>query len=79
MQDCKLVKVPIPVGVRITFEQFPKEQEEIEDMEHVPYSSDVGSLMYVMVCIRSEIFHAVGVLRRYMLTHRKENWTIVKR
>jgi hypothetical protein len=79
MQDCKPVKVPIPVGARLTVEQCPKTQEEIEDMAHVPYASVVGSLMYVMVCTRPDISHAVGVLRRYMSTPGKEHWTIVKR
>jgi hypothetical protein len=41
MQDCKLVKVPIPMGERLTIEQCPKTQEEIEDMARVPYASDV--------------------------------------
>jgi hypothetical protein len=48
-------------------------------MAHVPYASVVGSLMYVMVCNRPYISHAVGVLSRYMLTPGKEQWTIVKR
>jgi hypothetical protein len=69
------VKVPIPVGARLTVEQCPKTQEEIEDMAHVPYASVVGSLMYVMVCTRPNISHAVGVLRRYMSTPGKEHWT----
>jgi hypothetical protein len=73
------VKVPIPVGARIIAEQCPNTQEEIEDMEHVPYASDVGSLMYAKVFTQPDIAHAVGVLRRYMLTHGKEHWTIVKR
>jgi hypothetical protein len=71
--------VPIPVGARLTVEQCPKTQEEIEDMAHVPYASVVGSLMYVMVCTRPDISHAVGVLRRYMSTPGKEHWTTVKR
>jgi hypothetical protein len=50
MHDCKPVKVPIPMGERLTVEQCPKTQEEIEDMARVPYASVVGSLMYVMVC-----------------------------
>ena len=41
MQDCKLVKVPILVGARLTIEQCPKTQEEIDDMEHVSYASVV--------------------------------------
>ena len=49
MQDSKLVKVPILVGVKLSTEQCPKAQEEEEDMSHVPYASDVGILMYAMV------------------------------
>jgi poly(3-hydroxybutyrate) depolymerase len=48
-------------------------------MSHVPYASAVGSLMYEMVCTRSDITHAVGVLSRYMSKLGKEHWTIVKR
>jgi hypothetical protein len=35
-------------------------------MSRVPYSSAVGTLMYVMVCTRPDIAHAMGVLRKYM-------------
>ena len=48
-------------------------------MTHVPYASTVGSLMYVMVCTRPNISHAVGVLSRYMSTPRKEHLKVVKR
>jgi len=43
------MKVPILMGERITAEHYPKTREEIEEMEYVPYASDVGSLIYVMV------------------------------
>jgi hypothetical protein len=43
------MKVPIPVGARLTVEQCPKTQEEIEDTTCVPYASVVGSLTYAMV------------------------------
>jgi len=36
MQECKLVKVPIPVGVKLFVDQYPKTQEEEEEMYHVP-------------------------------------------
>eukprot|EP00253_Pinus_taeda_P012555 PITA_12555 len=45
MQDSKPVKVPIPVGVRLSAEQCPRTQEEEEDMSRVPYASAVGSLI----------------------------------
>jgi hypothetical protein len=60
------VKAPILVGERIIIEQCPKTQEEIEDMEYVPYVSVVGSLVYAMVFTRPDITHAVGVLSMYM-------------
>jgi hypothetical protein len=61
------------MGARLTVEQSPKTQEEIEDMACVPYASVIGSLMYVMVWTRPYISHALGVLRRYMSTPGKEH------
>ena len=78
MKDNKSVKVPIPVGVKLSIEQCPKTQEEEEDMSHVPYASAVSSLMYAMVCTKPNIAHAMGVLSRFMLKPGKEHWTIVK-
>jgi hypothetical protein len=79
MQDYKPMKVPILVGARLTVEQCPKTQEEIEKMACVPYESVVGSIIYAMVWTRLDIFHAVGVLSRYMLTPVKVHWTTIKR
>eukprot|EP00253_Pinus_taeda_P011731 PITA_11731 len=64
--DSKPVKVPIPIGVRLSAEQCPKTQEEEEDMSHV------------MVCTRPDIAHVVGVLSRFMSKLGKEHWTTVK-
>jgi len=47
-------------------------------MSRVPDASAVGSLMYVMICIRPDIAHAVGVLSRFMSKLGKQHWTIVK-
>ena len=61
-----MIKVPIPVGVRLYVHKFPETREEEEDMSQVPYASAVGSLMFEMVCTGPYIAHAVGVLSRYM-------------
>jgi hypothetical protein len=79
MHGSKPIKVPIPIGVKLSVDQCPKTQEEEEDMSHVLYANAVGSLMYAMVCTRSDITHAVGVLSRYMSKPGKEHWTSVKR
>jgi hypothetical protein len=73
MQDCKPVKVPIPMAARLPVEQCSKTREEVEDMGQVPYASEVGSIMYAMVFTQPNISHVVGVLRRYMSTLGKEH------
>ena len=78
IQECKPVKVPIHVDVKLFVDQCPKTHEEEEDMSHVPYASAVGSLMYAMVCTRPDIAHAVGVLNRFISKPGKEIWTGVK-
>eukprot|EP00253_Pinus_taeda_P036266 PITA_36266 len=77
-KDSKPVKVPIPVGVRLSAEQCPKTQEEEEDMSRVPYASAISIFMYAMVCTRLDITHEVGLLRRFMSKLGKEHWTTVK-
>jgi len=78
MQDSKPVKVPILVGVRLSAKQCPKTQEEEEVMSCFLYASAVSSLMYVMVCTRPDIAHAMGVFSRFMSKLGMEHWTIVK-
>jgi hypothetical protein len=78
MHGSKPVKVLILIGVNLSADQCPKTQEEEEDLSHVPHASQVGSLMYAMVCTRPDIAHAVGVLSRYMSKPGKEHWTVIK-
>ena len=40
-------------------------------MSKAPYASEIGSLMYTMVCTKLDIAHAVAVVRRYMNNQRK--------
>ena len=39
--------------------------EQKERMDKVPYSSIMGSLMYAMLCTRSDISYVVGVVSKY--------------
>ena len=55
-----------------------KTPEEEAKMSKVPYALAIGNLMYVMVCIRLDITHAMGVLSRYMSHPRIEYWNVVK-
>ena len=48
-------------------------------MSKVPYASVVGSsVLYGMVCTRSNIAHVVGVVSKYMSHPRIEHWNAIK-
>ena len=44
----------------------------------MPYASTVGSLMYVMVCMRLNIAYVVGVVSRFLSNPGKKHWAVVK-
>jgi ATP-binding cassette subfamily B (MDR/TAP) protein 1 len=47
-------------------------------MKKVPFAFVVGSLMYVMVCTRLDIAHAVDVVSRFLSNPGKEHWSTMK-
>jgi hypothetical protein len=77
MQNAKPVSTPLANHFKLTDEMCPKTQEEIEYMSRVPYSSTIDSLMYLMVCTRPDIAHAVGLVRRCMKNPGKEYWEAI--
>ena len=66
MNEAKLVSTPLGSNFKLSKEQSLKTEEVRDHMSKVPYASAIGSLMYAMVCIRSNIAHAVGVVNRFM-------------
>ena len=55
MNEAKLVNTSLGSHFKLSKEQSPKTEEERDHMSKVPYASAIGSLMYVMVCIRPDI------------------------
>ena len=45
---------------------FLKTIDDCEYMSHIPYASAVDSLMYAMVCMRSDLSQAMSMVSRYM-------------
>ncbi|XP_073121919.1 secreted RxLR effector protein 161-like [Henckelia pumila] len=56
----------------------PKTQDEREKMRTCPYDSTVESLMYAMLCTRSDSSHAISIASRYQSNPGPEHWTAVK-
>ena len=78
MNEAKLVSTPLGSHFKLSREQSPNTEEERDHMSKVPYASALGSLMYVMVCTRPDIAHAVGVVSRFMSKLGKQHWEAVK-
>ena len=51
----RVVSTPIAPHFKLSAAQCPSTDQDIEYMSRVPYSSVVGSLMYVMVCSRPDL------------------------
>ena len=47
-------------------------------MRRIPYALAVGSLMYSMLCTRSNICYAVGIVSCYQFNPRIGQWIAVK-
>jgi len=54
-------------------------QADQDYMSKVPYSSVVGSLMYVMVCTRPDLAYVVSMVSRFLSQPQKEHWKAMKR
>ena len=65
MVDSNKGFIPFKVGISLPGNQRPKTPAEIERMRGIPYASAMGSLKYVMLCIRLDICFAIGMISRY--------------
>ncbi|XP_075074757.1 secreted RxLR effector protein 161-like [Nicotiana tabacum] len=70
---------PIARGETLSLEMCPRIENQKEDMSRVPYSSVVGSLMYVMMCTRPDICYVVGLVSRYQSNPGRDHWKAVNR
>lgn len=70
MTDCKPKAVPIS-----TCTQMTKAGEPL-DTSRYPYSTLVGSLLYLSVCTRPDISQAVGALAKYLSCPTVDHWRI---
>ena len=77
MENSKKGTLSFRHGVHLSKEQSPKTLEQKERMSRIPFASAVGSLMYVMLCTRPDIYYAVGIVSRYQSDPGEEHWIAV--
>ncbi|KAK9078793.1 hypothetical protein SSX86_002851 [Deinandra increscens subsp. villosa] len=63
---------------RVSAQDSPTTKEAQEFMDQIPYSSIVGSLMYLMVCTRPDTGYGVSLVSRYLANPGKTHWQVVK-
>ena len=66
MKNAKPISIPLAGHMKLRKKMCPTDREEKENKVKVSYSSVVGSIMYVMVCTRHDIAHAIGVVSRFL-------------
>ena len=65
-------------GVHISKDMCPRTLEEREHMDRIPYASAIGSIMYVMLCMRPDVSHALSITSRYQANLGEKYWMAVK-
>ena len=74
----KPVNIPLNDHFKLSKAQKLKTIDEKALISKVSYASTVGSLMYVIICTRSDIVQAVRVVSRYMSNLGQDHWRVVK-
>ena len=78
MEKAKPAETSLPSHMSLSKLQCLQSEEEREYMERVFYANAVGSVIYTMVCCRSDIAYAMNTVSRYMANPGKEHWKALK-
>ena len=74
----KPVSTLLAYHFKLSAQLYPSTDVEREYILQVPYSNAMVSLMYAIVCIRPDILHTIGIVRRYIHNSGKRHWQAVK-
>ncbi|KAK2982880.1 hypothetical protein RJ640_003498 [Escallonia rubra] len=79
MHRCTPTVAPVVKGDKFSLLQCPRNQLEQDEMERIPYTSVVGSLIYAQVCTRPDIAYVIGMLGRYQINPGMSHWKAAKK
>ena len=77
MDQTKEIVTHLAHHFKLSSNQSPCHKDD-KDMKKIPYISTVGSLIYVMMCMRLTIAYAVGVMSCFLFYPRREHWKVVQ-
>jgi hypothetical protein len=78
MQDSKKGFLSMSHGITLSKKQYPSEPDEQERMRVIPYASAIGSIMYAMICMCSDVSYALSATSMYQSNYGEAHWTIVR-
>ena len=65
MQNSKRGFLPMCHGISLSKTQCPMMQDERDRMSKISYASAISSIMYVMLCTRTDVSYALSMTSRY--------------
>jgi hypothetical protein len=75
MSQCKSSSTPHQAGVYLTEDMSPKDDDEKQTMQDVPYGQLVGALLWLATNTRPDILPAVSVLCRFNKNPGQRHWS----
>ena len=78
MDQSKKKFLPVLQGVKLSKTQIPSTAENRKRMKVIPYAIVIGSIKYVLLCIRPIVHLAMSLARGYNSDLRVDHWTTVK-
>ncbi len=74
MEECKPIGVPFDPKMKLQ-----RNANGNDESKGFPYQQAIGSLMYAMLCTRTDLAYPISVLSQHMANPSMEHWMAVKR
>ena len=78
MTDSKKGFIPLQQGVILSKKDSSSIKEQSEYMSKISYASAIRSIMYVMLCTRLDVAHALSMTSRFQQDPGEKHWAAVK-
>lgn len=79
MADCNPLSTPMDINQKLNKSMSPKNEEEIKEMENIPYQEAVGSILYLVQGTRPDLAFTAGNISRFNQNPGKAHWNAIKR
>jgi hypothetical protein len=77
MEDSKKDFLPMSHGITLSKKQCPSTPNKQERMSVIHYTSDIGSIMYAMLCTCLNVSDTLSATSRYQSNYEEAHWIIV--